>query len=193
MATVLVSVRLSPELAAAVDRAARRLEGTPSGLVEALLDRSEPRREEILKAAPPGPFTEKRNLRLSPETLDRVRRLAGDTTEPSVFIRQVLAYFFSVPDWARLLLGDNGRSPAHDTRGTASSSRRDGHRAAPPPPGIAPGHPLVAFLVLFVLLLPLLVTAVEALIRWLRRRRARPGAPPGPPTTGAKPDDKAPS
>lgn len=177
MPNVLVSVRLSPRLAAMVDRAVGQLECSPSSLVEALLERSETRRDEILKLVPPGPFTEKRNLRLTPDAVNRLSRLAGDTVEASVFIRQVFAYFSSIPEWTPLF-GDNGRSTPYHRPGTASSS---GKRAwtTQRPQGVLQGHPLAALLLLLMLLLPLLVMAVKALIGWLQHRgdRASPLSP----------------
>ena len=185
MATVLVSVRLSPALAAALDRAGGRLECSPSRLVEALLERSEPRREDILKVAPPGPFSEKRNLRLSPQAMEQLTRLVGDAIEPSVFIRYLLADLFSSPERAWLFEDqgpDTARPKAERPTGRVSRVPPRVTRTVPVPRG----HPLVAFLVLlFILLLPLLVEGLHALITWLNDRRAsarpRPQITPSPP------------
>ena len=191
MPTVLVSVRLSPELATMVDRAAEHLECSPSGLVEALLERSKARREDIVKWVPQGPFTEKRNLWLTPDTVNLLAHLAGDTIEASGFIRQVLAYFFSIPEWSRLF-GDSGNGHPGARPGTAGRSR-----TSPRPPirhvqGQPQGHPLALFVVLLALLLPLLIMAVGALIGWLRRHgdSGTPTAPeddPGQPSPLSSP------
>ncbi len=83
MANILLSVRLSSWLAAALDRAAEYLDLSPSQLVEMLLRGSGAYREELLKTPVQGPFTEKRNLRLRPETIQQLRRLTGCRELPS--------------------------------------------------------------------------------------------------------------
>lgn len=181
MPTVLMSVRLSPELAAMVDRASERLECSPSGLVEALLERSEPRREDIVQWAAQGPLTEKRNLRLAPEAVRRLDDLAGTTIEPSGFIRQTLGYFLSTPEWHPLLAdtgnGDTGAEPK-----PASGSRRS-RGATPRQVHGQPQSSLLAGLASFflALLLPLVILAVQGLTGWLRR--------PGEPGTHTAPED----
>ena len=77
MANVLVLIRLSPQFAAALDRATEYLDLSPSQLVEMLLKRSEPYQKELLRAPLEGPFPEKINLRLSPEVMHLLRRLTG--------------------------------------------------------------------------------------------------------------------
>ncbi|MCZ6479865.1 MAG: hypothetical protein ACE1Z6_05765 [Candidatus Methylomirabilales bacterium] len=127
MPNILFSVRLSPRLAAVLDRASDYLDCSPSQLVETLLRRSGTYQDELLKIPVQGPFTEKRNLRLRPEAIQQLRRLtryrktpSGEPVydiEPSVYIRSVIAYFFSRPqafqsvvpnapraeEWARVL------------------------------------------------------------------------------------------
>ncbi len=107
MANISLSVRLSPRLAAILDRASEHLDCSPSQLVEMLLRGSGTYQGELLKTHVQGPFTEKRNLRLSPEAIQQLRRLTGYRETPagqpvydverSIYIRSMLAYFFSTP------------------------------------------------------------------------------------------------
>src|SRR5262245_11917151 len=86
------SVRFPPAPAEALDSLAAHVGHTRSDFVEwvlANLDASD--REAIAKTAVPGAPTEKRNLRLSAETLARLTELAGDG-EASDFLRRTIAY-----------------------------------------------------------------------------------------------------
>ena len=189
MANILLSVRLSPRLAAVLDRVTDHLDCSPSQLVEMLLRGSGAYQEELLKTPVQGPFTEKRNLRLRPETIQQMRRLtrcrdlpSGGSVydlEPSVYIRSVLVYFFSKPqafqslvpnapraeEWARILEEEERMLRARQTP-----------RVAPP------GDPSVGILIL---LLPLLILLIIGIMDFFKdsplHEPPRPPRPPAPP------------
>ncbi|MFQ5684895.1 MAG: hypothetical protein ACE5HC_16705 [Candidatus Binatia bacterium] len=172
MANVLLSVRLSPRLAAVLDRASDYLDFSPSQLVETLLGGSGVYNEEILKIRVEGPFTEKRNLRLRRAAIQQLRRLTGYREGPSgkpfydversTYIRSMLAYFFSklqafqsvVPnapraeEWARVLEEEERMLRARQT------------------PRIArPGNPRVGILILILPFLVLLTIGILDLLK----------------------------
>jgi len=173
MANSLLSVRLSPRLAAILDRATEHLDCSPSQLVEMLLRRSGTYQDELLKTSLQGPFTEKRNLRLRPEAIQQLRRLtryrktpSGEPVydiEPSIYIRSVLAYFFSRPqafqsivpnapraeEWARILVEEEERM--FRTRQTPRIAR--------------PGNPRVGILILILPFLVLLTIGILDLLK----------------------------
>ncbi len=95
MATTLLSVRLSPWLEGALDQVTEWVGHTPSQLVEDLLEASEIDPSRIVGVEDEESLTEKINLRLGREAMGRLRRKAQESgTEPSVFIRLMLLYFF---------------------------------------------------------------------------------------------------
>ncbi len=187
MASVLISVRLSPGLAGALDRATEYLDLSPSQLVGGLLQGGEPYHEEFLKVQVEGPFSEKRHLRLSPEAMHELRRLtryrrvhAGEfvhSIKPSVLIRSMLAYFFSSPEafqavvpnaprgeeWARLYEEDEAQIPRTSTF----------PRAAPP------WGSWVGILLLLAILVLLLFEILD-LVKQPKRREAPPPRTPSP-------------
>lgn len=196
MANTMISVRLSPSLAAALDRAAERLDCSPSHLVEVLLRGSEAHHKSILEFPLKGPFPEKVNLRMSPEAMHNLRGLTGDTKvrsgefvygiAPSYFMRSMLAYFFfSSPEalqtvfpnvageqeWARLL-----EDQEEDIPRRPQSSRET-----------APGDPRI---VLLILLLPLLVLLIIGIVDSFKDRMRRPAPPPSPPRPSSPDGDK---
>ncbi len=172
MANILLSVRLSPRLAAILDRATQHLDCSPSELVEMLLRGSRAYQEELLRIPVQGRFTEKRNLRLRPETIQELRRLTGYKEDPfgepvydierSTYIRSTLAYFFSnsqafqsvVPDgpraeeWARILKEE---VQTLRTRQTARAAR--------------PGDPRIGVLILVLPFLVLLIIGIVDLFK----------------------------
>jgi predicted transcriptional regulator len=178
MSTVLMSVRLSPELASKVDRAAEHLECSPSRLVEALLAMAEAPRERIAQEAPEGPFTERRNFRLRPETMSLLGPLAGEAVEASGFIRQMLAYFLSTREWSQLFAEHHGTDESEATPEAASPPSRSRAKERHVR-GQLQGSPLALGMLLLALLLPLLITGVQWLLEWERRRRTT-GTPPTP-------------
>ena len=195
MASVLISVRLSPGLAGALDRATEYLDLSPSQLVEVLLKRSGAYQKEFLKVPLKGPFPEKINLRLSPEAMDQLRRLTGYRElrpgefvygiERGVYIRSLIAYFFATPkalqtvfpnapeveQWARLL-----EDQEEDIPRRPQSSRET-----------APGDPRI---VLLILLLPLLVLLIIGIVDSFKDRMRRPAPPPSPPRPSSPDGDK---
>jgi hypothetical protein len=187
MPNILVSVRLSSELAAMLEQAVKHLECSPSGLVEALLERGEARRKEILRAVPQGPFTEKRNFRLPPEAVRRLGQLAGDTADASASIRRVLVYFLSTPEFDSFRSNGDGQPWPRTATGSRTVPRvLTGQRYKH-----SPAHPIAPFVVFLVLLVPLLAVAIKHLIAWLRNRapdqstsprgNEEPPDPPSPP------------
>lgn len=193
MANILVSVRLSSRLAKALDRAADYLECTPSQLVEALLRASEAHHKAILDVPVEGPFAQKRNLRLSPEAMTQLRRLAGYrhvhagefvfAIEHSVYVRSMLAYFFSSPrafqavlpnalpgeEWARLLEEDKEQIPK------TSKCPRAAH----------PRGSWIGILLLSAVLILLLFEILD-LVKQPMPRNAPPPKKPSPSPTGGQ-------
>ncbi len=176
MPTVLMSVRLSPGLAAVLDQVAAHLERSPSQIVEALLRESETHRDKILKAPIAGPFSQKMNLRLSPEAVARLRTLTmpgGESTsriEPSTFVRFMLAHFLS-PEALRSAFPD---APELIAQVEKLAQQGEMIRTARPTKvllGPVPGPPGGVLLLLAIVLLPLLVLGVMALLEWVNRRR----------------------
>ncbi len=93
MATTLFSVRLSLWLDGALNQLTKWIGRSPSRLVEDLLESSEIEPSKITQVEDEESLTEKINLRLSPEAMERLRQLArGAGIEPSVFIRLMLIY-----------------------------------------------------------------------------------------------------
>ena len=95
------SVRFPPALAFALDRLAVHVGSSRSDFVEELLGNPDANdREAIAKTSVPDPPTEKRNLRMSAETLARLTELAGDF-EASDFLRRTIAYVVTKapPQW----------------------------------------------------------------------------------------------
>ncbi len=173
MANVLVSIRLSPRLDATLARATEHLDCSPSELVEMLLRGSGAYQGELLKTHVQGPFTEKRNLRLSPEAIQQLRRLTGYREDPSgksvydversTYIRSMLLYFFSKPqafqsvvpnapraeEWARILVEEE--EGMLRTRQTPRVAR--------------PGNPRVGILIILLPFLILLIIGIVDLFK----------------------------
>lgn len=97
MATALVSMRLSPRLAAALDYVVRRYRCTPGELIEELLfdEENTVARADLLAVEAPGPFTAKRTFRISPRALSRLKELTGRDLDESEALRRLLAHGFS--------------------------------------------------------------------------------------------------
>lgn len=115
MARTAFSIRFPAELAAALDRIAGRLGLSRSDLVETLLrDLDAEDRETIVKTTVVGAPTEKKTLRLTPDALQQLRRLAGEL-KPSDFLRRTVAYVVQmVPGEERqeAAPSGNGHQPA---------------------------------------------------------------------------------
>ncbi len=189
MANILLSVRLSPRLSAILDRVTQHLDCSPSQLVEMLLRGSGTYREELLEIHVQGPLTEKRNLRLSPEAIQQLRRLTGCRelpsggsvydVEPSVYIRSLLGYFFSKPQAFQSVVPNAPRAEEW-TRVLEEEERI--LRAAQIPRAARPGDSRVG---IFILLLPFLVLLIIGIVDLFKGstlhqppRAPRPPAPP---------------
>ena len=98
---VVLSVRLSPALAAGLEDIADRVQWAPGVVVDALLLAAKGRDAAIRQALPEAPFTERRTFRVSEDAAD-VLRSAG---APSWYGRQVIAYFLADPYALREALG----------------------------------------------------------------------------------------
>ncbi len=195
MANILLSVRLSPPLAAALDRATQHLNCSPSQLVEVLLKRSESYQKELLGAALEGPFPEKINLRLSPEAMEQLRRLTGYSEvragefvygiEPSVYIRSALGYFLSTPEALQAVFPNGpGR---HEWARLLEDQEEHIRRQAQVSSEATPGDPRI---VLLILLLPLLVLLIIGIVDSFKDRMRRPAPPPSPPRPSSPDGDK---
>ena len=101
MPGVVLSVRLSPTLAAGLEDIADRVQWAPRVVVDALLLAAKGRDAAIRQALPEAPFTERRTFRVSKEAAD-VLRSAG---APSWYGRQVIAYFLANPYALHEVLG----------------------------------------------------------------------------------------
>ena len=101
MPGVVLSVRLSPALAAGLEDIADRVQWAPGVVVDALILAAKGRDAAIRQALPEAPFTERRTFRVSKDAAD-VLRSAG---APSWYGRQVIAYFLADPYALREALG----------------------------------------------------------------------------------------
>ncbi|MFI5339683.1 MAG: hypothetical protein ACHQ7N_07585 [Candidatus Methylomirabilales bacterium] len=176
MPTILMSVRLSPRLAAALDHLAAHLGHSPSEIVETLLGQSEAHRDTILRGPVAGPFSEKINLRLHPEAMTRLRALAAGasggtpSTEPSTFVRLMLGHFLA-PETLRADFPQVADRLAQDE---ALEAEDQGGRTGRPTEvflGPVPGPQGVFLFLLVTVGLPLLILGIIALVDWLQRRR----------------------
>jgi hypothetical protein len=124
MARVAFSIRFPPQLADALAWLSQKLECSPSDLVERILTGvDEPTRDEIIQAAVEGAPTQKRNLRLSTDTLARLKELAGDL-EPSEFLRRTIAHVVATapPEYRQ------GAAPYEDDQRPTSAGPRERSR-----------------------------------------------------------------
>jgi predicted DNA-binding protein len=189
MARPSFSVRFPADLAEALDRIAEYHGQSRSDVVETLikgLDSDD--RDMVLKTTVAGAPTKKLNLRLSADTLTRLKQLSADL-EPADFLRRTLAYVVAMapPDWhAASAPQGNGHEPS------AARARRRVHRdhvndaevVAAVQAGSA-GRALFAIV---------LIGALITLIVWLIWRKTDPDSgplddprgqlPPGPTQTG---------
>ncbi len=169
------SIRLSPRLAVALDRVAEHLNCSPSQMAEALLRRSDAHQKEILAVSLPGPFPEKRNIRLTPETRNLLRQV-GDGIEPAAYVRQVLGYFLTNLDVLRATfptlraLSDEDLAPEPAPGEERGRIARGTPIRAGPAPGAFWG---LVLLVGVMVAIPLLLYGVIILIEWLNDRRMK--------------------
>ena len=190
MARPSFSVRFPADLAAALDRIAEYHGQSRSDVVETLikgLDSED--RDMVLKTTVAGAPTDKLNLRLSADTLTRLKQLSGDL-EPADFLRRTLAYVVAMapPDWhAASEAEGNGNGPA------SARARRRAYRDHVDDADVAAAVQAgSAGLAIFAVLL---IGALITLIIWLIRRKTDPQdsgplddprgqLPPGPTQTG---------
>jgi len=172
------SVRFPPALAFALDRLAVHVGSSRSDFVEELLGNLDANdREAIAKTSVPDPPTEKRNLRMSAETLARLTELAGDF-EASDFLRRTIAYVVTKapPQWLQ--------EPTPASRGHDALQADDEQ-------GVEVGGPKGAMGPVVVLIL-LAVGALVWFIVWLIFRLSNPPSPgPGTDYRGQLPDGPA--
>lgn len=164
MTRVAFSIRFPPELVEALDRIAERRGQSRSDLVEILIrDMDAEDRVAVVRTTVVGAPTERRNLRLSTESLQRLKELAGDL-EPSDFLRRMVAYLAAmVPP--ELLEDSPARGNGHQ-KASFTTSRRVHGRGARVHYGKA-GHPdasALGIVVVAVVLLGLLVSFIMWLI-----------------------------
>src|SRR5262245_17253093 len=175
MARVAFSVRFPSHLAESLDWLTTKNRTSRSDLVQAILGAiEESDRDQILKTAAEGAATERRNLRLSADSLARLRQLAGDL-RPSDFLRRMIAYVVQMlPPQERHQMESPGSSP----RATSSRARRlHGRRTAGEDVDLtAANGPQIGLLIVPVLLA---IGALISLIVWLLCRQSAP-SPPGP-------------
>jgi hypothetical protein len=122
MVGALLSVRLTPRLARALDHAADRKGCPPGRLIEVVIQAVEAHREEVLKTPLYGPLSQKKTFRVDPEALARLKALAGDL-EPSAFLRLALARVFSAsgsPADDQIVDNHHGKDEQAVVRGTPS-------------------------------------------------------------------------
>jgi hypothetical protein len=189
MARPSFSVRFPAELAKALDRIAEHRGQSRSDLVEMVIKELDAEdREMVLKTTVTSAPTEKRNLRLSPDALTRLKQLAGDL-EPADFLRRTVACVVAMapPEWYQTAAqpqNGHGATSSRTHRGAQSRSARGEDQVdfAAAPSGVA------ALAVLAVLVIGALVT----LIVWLIFRRPEPPSPgPGNDRRGPLPDGTA--
>ncbi len=121
------SVRFTVELAHALDRIAEHRGQSRSDLVEMVIGSLDAEdRDTVVKTTVAGAPTEKRNLRLSPAALARLKELAGDL-EPSDFLRRTVACVVAMtpPEWHQdVMPRGNGRGPASPRTHRGPQARR---------------------------------------------------------------------
>ncbi len=168
MANESLSVRLSPRLAAILDRATEHLDCSPSQLVEMLLRGIGTYQDELLKTSLQGPFTEKRNLRLNPEAIQQLGRLTGYREDPSgkpfydversTYIRSMLSYFFSKPQAFQSVVPNAPR--AEEWTHILVEEEEGMLRTRQTPRVARPGNPRVGILILILPFLVLLIIGI---------------------------------
>jgi predicted DNA-binding protein len=173
------SVRFPPALAYALDTLAARLGHSRSDFVERILrDLDAEDRDAIARTAVADAPTEKRNLRLSGETLARLTELAGDG-EASDFLRRTIAYIVaSAP--AELL-----QEPPSPAQGPGARQAHIDETFEVCPPGSA-GGPVV--LLIFLVAFGALISFVVWLIHRLSDRQS---SGPNADARGRRPDGTA--
>jgi len=186
MARPSFSVRFPAELGQALDRIAEHRGQSRSDLVETLIGSLDAEdRDAVIKTTVIGAPTEKRNLRLSPDTLTRLRQLAGDL-EPSDFLRRSVACVVAMvpPEWLQEAVpSGNGHEPA--SSGTNRRAQARPARVDEDLEIVAASSGVAGLAVLAVLVIGALVT----LIVWLICRRPEPPASgPGNDHRGHRPD-----
>jgi predicted transcriptional regulator len=168
------SIRLPADLAEVFDRIAMHRGSSRSDSVETLIQAIDAEdREAIVNTTVVGAPTEKCNLRLNPETIERLKQLAGDV-EVSDFLRRILSYIVAMApsDW---LAHEPDSSPSSKQR----RSLRSRHRRT-----VDPGEDLSAVqaavpLGSVVAVAVTVLAAVMFLIVWfVNRMSAGPSSPP---------------
>ena len=176
MSRIPFSVRFPVELAEALDRIADHRGQSRSDLVETIIGGMDAEdRDAVMKTAVVVAPTEKRNLRLSPDTLTRLKQLASDL-EPSDFLRRTIAYVVSSvpPEWLQ------GAGPSGNGHGRPASPRtsRDPHALYAEDEDFEVGGPQGGAIGLAVVVLLVFGALVSFIVRLIFRRPEPPS--PGP-------------
>jgi hypothetical protein len=180
MARTPFSVRFPPELVDALDGLAVRFRTSRSDLVEGLIDDIQnDERLAILKTAVAGAPTEKRNLRLSPTALTRLKELAGDL-EPSDFLRRTIAYAATLVSPQEIQGAPTAR---HTRKPTSSGARGQAYSRYRHDEGMDTSR-AHANLVGLLFIAVLLVGALAFAVVWLISHRERPSPAPDTPPRG---------
>lgn len=189
MARVAFSVRFPAELAEALDRIAARGGYSRSDLVETLIgDVDAEDHEAIVKTPVLAAPTDKRNLRLSPDTLRRLNELAGDLPAAD-FLRRTIAYAVRMapPEWRQ-----EAAAPGTGDRLVSSRQRRSFRARQADVEGVEASQVHGSAVGLVVVAVLLILGALVSFIVWLLTRRPEPPSPgPGNDRRGQLPDGPA--
>jgi hypothetical protein len=136
-------------------------------------------RKAIVNTTVVGAPTEKCNLRLNPETIERLKELSGDL-EVSDFLRRILSYVVAIAPSD--MLAHEPEPPVSSTqRRPVRSARRRMVDAGEDLYAVQAGVPLA----LVVVVAAALLAAVVSLIVWFfNRASAGPSSPPEPNSRG---------
>lgn len=174
MPRIAFSVRFPVELAEALDQIAERGRCSRSDLVETLIgDVDAEDREAIIKTPVVATSSEKRNLRLSPNALQRLRELAGDIA-PSDFLRRTITYVVGMapPEWR-----PEAAPPGTGARPVSPQPRRNHRRRRADGEGVEVGHVHGGPIGLAAVAVLLILGALVSFIIWLLIRGSEPPSP----------------
>src|SRR5438128_1410175 len=129
MSRVAVSMRFPAELAQALDRWAEQQESSRSGVVDAIITATTTEyRDQIINTPLPASPGERLNFQLRPESVERLKQLAGDLS-PVEFLRRTVACVAAEDD---TITGDEPDRASHASARTIHQARRP--TTSPPGP-----------------------------------------------------------